>query len=169
MTEDDWLGRVSIDFTFPPDVEDARSRMRAFVDEDVRPTEERRADGRGRGDWRASLDRLRASARELGLWNPHMPEEWGGPGFGPDCPGRRVGRGGARRRFGSYVVNCYAPDEGNMHTLMHWGTDEQKEKYLRPDVRGQAAVVLRHDRAGGGGLGPHPHADAGRAPTATSG
>jgi acyl-CoA dehydrogenase len=30
------------------------------------------------------------------------------------------------------VFNCQAPDEGNMHTLLHWGTDEQKETYLRP-------------------------------------
>jgi acyl-CoA dehydrogenase len=30
------------------------------------------------------------------------------------------------------VLNCQAPDEGNMHTLLHWATDEQKEKYLKP-------------------------------------
>jgi len=30
------------------------------------------------------------------------------------------------------VLNCQAPDEGNMHTLLHWATDEQKEKYIRP-------------------------------------
>jgi acyl-CoA dehydrogenase len=34
------------------------------------------------------------------------------------------------------VLNCQAPDEGNMHTLLHWGTDEQKEKYLRPLCEG---------------------------------
>jgi acyl-CoA dehydrogenase len=30
------------------------------------------------------------------------------------------------------VLNCQAPDEGNMHTLLHFGTPEQKERYLRP-------------------------------------
>ncbi|HXX90943.1 MAG TPA: acyl-CoA dehydrogenase family protein [Acidimicrobiales bacterium] len=128
---------MAIDFTFPPDVEDARRRMRAFVDEDVRPTEERlMSDGSGRADWRAELDRLRGTARELGLWNPHMPEAWGGPGFGPTALAA-VSAEAAKARFGSYVVNCYAPDEGNMHTLLHWGTEEQKEKYLRPMCEGR--------------------------------
>jgi len=34
--------------------------------------------------------------------------------------------------MGPFVLNCQAPDEGNMHTLLHFATDEQKEKYLRP-------------------------------------
>ncbi len=128
---------MAIDFTFPPDVEDARLRMRAFVEDDIRPTEERLASGAsGRADWRAELDRLRGTARELGLWNPHMPEEWGGAGFGPTALAA-VSAEAAKTRFGSYVVNCYAPDEGNMHTLMHWGTEEQKERYLRPMCDGR--------------------------------
>ena len=78
---------------------------------------------------------------------------------------RRVGRHGpratalaavsaeaAKTRFGSYVVNCYAPDEGNMHTLLHWGTDDQKDRYLKPMCEGTDAVVFRHDRARGGRL-----------------
>jgi acyl-CoA dehydrogenase len=36
------------------------------------------------------------------------------------------------------VLNCQAPDEGNMHTLLHWATDAQKEKYLRPLCDGVA-------------------------------
>jgi len=75
---------MAIDFTFDPEVEEARVRMRAFVDDEVRPTEERLAsEGSGRGDWRAELDRLRARARALDLWMPHMPREWGGVGLRP--------------------------------------------------------------------------------------
>jgi acyl-CoA dehydrogenase len=123
---------MAIDFTFPPDVEEARQRMRAFVDDEVRPTEERLlADGSGRADWRAELDRLRTLAQRLDLWMPHMPKEWGGVGLGPTALAA-VSAEAAKSRFGSYVVNCYAPDEGNMHTLLHWGTDDQKERYLKP-------------------------------------
>ena len=121
-----------IDFTFAPDVEEARQRMRAFIDEEVRPTEERLiSDASGRADWRAELDRLRARARELELWMPHMPREWGGVGLGPTALAA-VSAESAKSRFGSYIVNCYAPDEGNMHTLLHWGTDDQKQRYLKP-------------------------------------
>ncbi|NRQ33323.1 acyl-CoA dehydrogenase, partial [Nonomuraea sp. NN258] len=42
----------------------------------------------------------------------------------------------AKTRIGPWVLNCMAPDEGNMHTLLHWATDEQKEKYLRPLLDG---------------------------------
>jgi acyl-CoA dehydrogenase len=38
----------------------------------------------------------------------------------------------AKAVYGPFVLNCQAPDEGNMHTLLHWATPEQKEKYLRP-------------------------------------
>ena len=44
----------------------------------------------------------------------------------------------AKSGFGPWVLNCQAPDEGNMHTLLHWATDEQKEKYLRPLCEGTA-------------------------------
>jgi acyl-CoA dehydrogenase len=42
-----------------------------------------------------------------------------------------------RSRIGAFVLNCQAPDEGNMHTLLHFGTPEQKEKYLRPLCEGR--------------------------------
>jgi acyl-CoA dehydrogenase len=127
---------MAIDFTFEPDVEESRMRMRTFVDEDVRPTEERlTADASGRGDWRAELDRLRTRARELDLWMPHMPKAWGGVGLGPTALAA-VSAESSKARWASYVVNCYAPDEGNMHTLLHWGTDDQKERYLRPMCEG---------------------------------
>jgi hypothetical protein len=38
--------------------------------------------------------------------------------------------------WGPYIINCQAPDEGNMHTLLHFGTDAQKEKWLRPLCEG---------------------------------
>jgi acyl-CoA dehydrogenase len=42
----------------------------------------------------------------------------------------------AKSAFGPYALNAQAPDEGNMHTLLHWATDAQKEKYLRPLCEG---------------------------------
>lgn len=127
---------MAIDFTFPPDIEDSRLRMREFVTKEVRPTEEALlAEQAGRADWRSELDRLRQVARERELWMPHMPREWGGAGLGPTALAA-VSAEAAKSRFGSYVINCYAPDEGNMHTLLHWATEEQKERYLRPMCEG---------------------------------
>src|SRR5215218_5827881 len=43
-----------------------------------------------------------------------------------------------KTRMGPFMLNAQAPDEGNMHTLLHWATDEQKEQYLRPLCEGRA-------------------------------
>ena len=80
---------------------------------------------------------MRAKAQEEGLWLPHMPKEWGGMGLG-HVELAMVQAEAAKTRLGPWVINCQAPDEGNMHTLLHWGTEEQKEKYLRPLCEGRA-------------------------------
>ena len=74
------------------------------------------------------LIRLRKLAVKEGLWLPHMPKEWGGMGLGHVALAM-VQAEAAKTRVGPWVFNCQAPDEGNMHTLVHWATPEQKEKY----------------------------------------
>ena len=79
---------------------------------------------------------LRDRARnEWKLWLPHMPAEWGGMGLGPTAMAA-VSAEAAKVGIGPFVLNAQAPDEGNQHTLLHWGTPEQKEKYLRPLCEG---------------------------------
>ena len=38
----------------------------------------------------------------------------------------------AKSYYGPWVLNCRAPDEGDVHTLLHWATDDQKQRYLKP-------------------------------------
>jgi len=130
---------MGIDFSFPPEVEDVRRKVRQFMDREVRPASERVAAARGdRSAWVSLIGELRRKAREeWGLWCPHMPVEWGGMGLGPVAMAA-VSAEAARVGIGPFVLNCQAPDEGNMHTLLHWGTDEQKERYLRPLCEGTA-------------------------------
>jgi acyl-CoA dehydrogenase len=127
---------MAIDFTFPPDVDEAREHIRAFIQDEIESTEKRlTAEQADHSEWRTALHSLRDRAKEQGVWLPHMPPEWGGMGLGPTALAA-VSAELAHTTWGPYVVNCYAPDEGNMHTLMHWGTPEQKEKYLRPLCEG---------------------------------
>jgi acyl-CoA dehydrogenase len=79
---------------------------------------------------------MRQAAQEAGLWLSHMPEEFGGMGLGHVAMAA-VSAEAAKSRFGSFALNVQAPDEGNMHTLLHWATDEQKEQYLRPLCEGR--------------------------------
>jgi len=126
---------VAIDFTLPPDVTEVRDRIRNFMQNEVTPTEERLRAGKDTRAWRPALTSLREKARAEGIWAPHMPAEWGGMGLGPVAMAFVSAECG-RTQFGAYILNCHAPDEGNMHTLLHFGTPEQKERYLRPLVNG---------------------------------
>jgi acyl-CoA dehydrogenase len=124
-----------IDFSFPPEVEDIRLRVREFMDDEVRPVEER-ASTFGARDWIAAAVDLRGKARDRQLWLPHMPAEWGGMGLGPTAMAA-VSAEAATTRTGPFILNCQAPDEGNQHTLLHWGTPDQKQRFLRPLCDGE--------------------------------
>jgi acyl-CoA dehydrogenase len=126
-----------IDFSFPAEVEAVRLKVRQFMADVVRPAWES-TDQKDRARVVATIVELRRLARtEWNLWLPHMPPEWGGMGLGPTAMAA-VSAEAARVPIGPYVLNAQAPDEGNQHTLLHWATDEQKEKYLRPLCEGTA-------------------------------
>ena len=130
---------MPIDFTLTPELEDIRLRVRNFIDTVVRPGEERmgNTEDLDRSDYIRIIFEMRAAAQQQGLWLPHMPKEWGGMGLG-HVELAMVQAEAAKTRLGPWVLNCQAPDEGNMHTLLHWGTDEQKEQFLRPLCEGRA-------------------------------
>src|SRR5262249_48780079 len=128
---------MAIDFTLSPELEQIRLRVRDFIQNVVRPGEERIGDPEKveRSEYLRLLLEMREQAKEAGLWLPHMPKEWGGMGLG-HVELAMVQAEAGKSYYGPWVLNCQAPDEGNMHTLLHWATDEQKEKYLRPLCQG---------------------------------
>ena len=125
-----------IDFTLAPEHEAIRGKVRDFVDMHIIPAMEpyghrEEMDADMRRAYVSELVRLRKLAHSEGLWLPHMPKEWGGMGLGHVALAM-VQAEAAKTRVGPWVFNCQAPDEGNMHTLHHWATPEQKQKYLKP-------------------------------------
>ncbi len=131
---------MAIDFTLSPEHEEIRDRIRTFINDVVKPVEHtiEGADGgeglTGRARIEALIE-LRKKAYKAGLWLPHMPVEVGGMGLGHVAMAM-VQAEAAKSYYGPWVLNAQAPDEGNMHTLHHWATDEQKEKYLKPLLEG---------------------------------
>jgi acyl-CoA dehydrogenase len=122
---------MAIDFSFPEEVELVRHKVREFIEKVVQPAEhEIEAHEGDRKVLVEQVIRMRKAAQEWGLWLPHMPAEYGGMGLGHVAMAA-VSAEAAKSRFGPFALNAQAPDEGNMHTLHHWGTDEQKKKYLR--------------------------------------
>lgn len=82
------------------------------------------------------LEEKRAAVKKMELWAPNHPREYGGMGLNL-VDHALVSESLGRTPIGHYVFGCQAPDAGNIEILYLYGTDEQKEKYLRPLVEGK--------------------------------
>ncbi len=88
----------------------------------------------------AALDevcsRLRAQAKEAGIYGPQLPREWGGLGLNWTACAEIFEEAG-RGMLGPLALNCAPPDQPNMLTLLHLGTEAQKQEFLGPLVRAE--------------------------------
>jgi acyl-CoA dehydrogenase len=74
---------------------------------------------------------LQAQVKARKLWACHLGPELGGPGYG-QVRLALINEILGRSLFGPIVFGCQAPDSGNSEVLAHYGSDEQKRKYLEP-------------------------------------
>ncbi|NUM55728.1 MAG: acyl-CoA dehydrogenase family protein [Candidatus Hydrogenedentes bacterium] len=124
-----------MDFSLSPQMEELLPQVREFIDTKVIPLE---LSVKKKG-FRASLPELnvvRAEVKRRGWWTPQMHKEHGGMGLSLVDHGLLSVELG-RCSLGHYAFNCQAPDAGNMEILALFGSDEQKETYLHPMVRGE--------------------------------
>jgi acyl-CoA dehydrogenase len=88
------------------------------------------------GEDTPSLQALRREARELGLWNLYLQDPEWGSGIGPlDYALLCEAMGGSA--IAPRAFNCDAPDAGNADTLLRYGSEAQKELWLRPLLDGE--------------------------------
>lgn len=109
-----------------------RGRYRAFMEAHVYPNETAL-----QADDEATIAELRARAKAEGLWAPHLPPDAGGTGQG-FLYYAHLNEEIGRSTYAQLVFNCQAPDAGNGEILHLFGTDEQKERFLKPLVDGTA-------------------------------
>ena len=128
-----------MDFSFSKTVEKYRTQLLAFMDEHVYPNERTYIQQLEAGErWKtpAIMEEMKARARDAGLWNLFLPDAENGAGltnleYAPLC--EIMGRS----PIGPEVFNCSAPDTGNMEVLVRYGSDEQKETWLKPLLAGE--------------------------------
>jgi len=126
-----------MDFTLPPEIEDIRRGVRAFIEEHVLPLESNPANFADHENIpHERLAPVREKAKAAGLWAPQTPKEYGGMGL-PIVAWAAVYEEAARSIFGPLAINCMAPDDGNMNLLAKVGTPAQKEWFLKPIVEGK--------------------------------
>jgi acyl-CoA dehydrogenase len=87
------------------------------------------------------LEELKAEARRRGLWNLFHPHSEWGPGL-TNFEYAPLAEIMGRSHLAPEACNCNAPDTGNMEVLTLFGTDEHKEKYLKPLLDGTMASAF---------------------------
>ncbi|WP_007507191.1 acyl-CoA dehydrogenase family protein [Pseudofrankia saprophytica] len=128
-----------VDFAIPEEAQAVRARAADFLDTHVLPAEARV----GREPYFDIVAELQAKARADGLWCPFVPVEWGGMGLGPLANALvQIEVGRSFTYLGAWALNCMGPQDATMLTLIEHGTQEQKERYLRPLVAGDLRICF---------------------------
>lgn len=128
-----------MNFEFSNKVIELQNKLTSFMNENVYKNEEVFEDQLNKnGRWTIPpiLEELKEKAKKEGLWNLFLPESDLGAGlknieYAPLC--EIMGRS----PIGAEIFNCSAPDTGNMEVFVRYGTDNQKEKWLKPLLNGE--------------------------------
>jgi acyl-CoA dehydrogenase len=135
-----------MDFEYPERTKALVDKVTKFMDEKVYPAEavyeEQLANAKERWSLPPVMEELKAEARKRGLWNMFLPKDratgdtHGTMGlsnleYAPIC--EVLGRS----PLASEATNCSAPDTGNMEVFARYGTEEHKEKWLKPLLAGE--------------------------------
>jgi acyl-CoA dehydrogenase len=133
-----------MNFDYTDKVKDMQARLLAFMDAHIYPNEKRFfaeiAENRAKGNaWIPTkiVEELKPKANKAGLWNLFLPHSKPAPQgltnleYAPLC--EIMGR----VPFAAEIFNCSAPDTGNMETLERYGSEEIKDQWLEPLLRGE--------------------------------
>jgi acyl-CoA dehydrogenase len=126
-----------VDFSLSPAAQETCDRMWAFMREEVFPAEPEWAAylrEHGEHSYPPVMERLKKSARDRGLWNLFLPEL---SGLSVLEYASVAEISGWSPVIAPEAINCQAPDTGNMEVLHMFGTDEQKQRWLRPLMDGE--------------------------------
>ncbi len=125
-------------------------RTRDFIKMHIAPMEAKywhdiHAQNHG-GDWKQwkippVVEELKAKAKKEGLWNMFLPDPKLGAGLSV-LEYAPVAEETGHYLLAPEIFNCAAPDTGNMEVLWKYGTDAQKERWLKPLLAGDIRSVF---------------------------
>jgi len=127
------------DFTTEPEFQEKLDWMDAFVRDEIEPLDlvfGGRAFHPLSDTLRKVVDPLKQQVRDRGLWACHLGPELGGEGYGQvklSLMNEILGRS----QWAPIIFGTQAPDTGNAEIIAHYGTEEQKQRYLLPLLNGE--------------------------------
>jgi acyl-CoA dehydrogenase len=129
-----------MDFAFTEKMNELRNQVLEFMDRYVYPNEKtyhQQIAASGNMHHHAEIvDELKEKAKAQGLWNLFLPESEHGAGL-TNLEYAPLAEIMGRVHWSSEVFNCAAPDTGNMEIFAQFGTEEQKERWLKPLLNGE--------------------------------
>lgn len=121
-------------------VQKLQKELLEFMDQYIYPNEhkyhEQVANAENRWAPTAIMEELKARAKSAGLWNLFLPESERGAGL-TNLEYAHLCEIMGRSHMAPEVFNCSAPDTGNMETIERYGSEEHKEKWLKPLLEGE--------------------------------
>jgi acyl-CoA dehydrogenase len=116
--------------------------VKRYMDDHIYPNEEEyhaQMEEVGPNGYAPIMDKLKAAARERGLWNLFIPH------LDPNHPGTKlsnldyapISEQLGKVGFASEALNCSAPDTGNMEILNLYGSPAVKDRWLLPLLEGE--------------------------------
>ena len=129
-----------MDFAFDAKTEELRGQLLEFMDAYIYPAEPVFAQQLAAlaDPWITPpvIEELKEQARKRGLWNLFLPGEHGaGLTNLQYAPLAEIS--GRSPHLAPVAMNCAAPDTGNMEVLAMFGTERQREQWLRPLLDGE--------------------------------
>lgn len=131
-----------MNFEYSSKSKELQAKLRAFIQEHIVPVESEYIAFQQNPEnlWKRweGMEVLKEKAKKAGLWNLFLPKDYGdlSPGlsnleYAPlaEIMGEKI--------WISEVFNCSAPDTGNMEVLAKYGSEAQKEKWLKPLMNGE--------------------------------
>lgn len=91
--------------------------------------------------WPAQLEQLKAKAKAQGLWNMFLPDAELGQGLSVQ-EYAHIAELTGQSLLAPTIFNCNAPDSGNMEVLWRYGSEQQKEQWLKPLLDGKIRSVF---------------------------
>ena len=124
-----------MDFAVSEKMQAVVGMMNEFVDRELIPLEPEFLTKSFR-QMEPVMEQKRQMVRQMELWAPNHPPEYGGMGLNL-MDHALVSEALGRTPIGHYTFNCHAPDAGNIEILHKYGTEVQKERWLRPLIEGK--------------------------------
>ena len=125
-----------MNFNYSTKTQELQNQLRNFMDEYVYPNETAHDQEINSGDrWKPLelIENLKEKAKSEDLWNLFLPEVSGLSNVEYAPLAEIMGR----ITWAGEVFNCSAPDTGNMEVLERYGSEEQKNEWLKPLLNGE--------------------------------